>query len=301
MLYVDDKLPRHPKIFKAGAFLGKSGPAQALALYMDGLSYAREHLTDGFIPDQFVANCALVGCPLDVAKALADRRVRLWHRVRGGYRIHDYHHWNKNASEIKEKREAERKKKALQRAGKDGATNVVSRDVSPGDNSRTSCARASTIHVPRTTIPDLGRGAALELERGEELGTKSRSVAAPRRPLEESIPNPSPAARAPAPDGNYAVIVRIAHEALESLGTAEPSAEAIARVKDLCAERRIDYGAHPDVSVDVVRRAVESAAAQRVLVPVRRSGRGGQPTSVGTMVDEFRARIEAMRGRVREA
>ena len=120
MLYVDDKLPSHPKIFKAGAKLGKNGPAQALALFMDGLSYSRSHLTDGFIPDQFVAVCGLVQRPLVVAKVLVDRRIRLWHRVRGGYQIHDYHDWNPKASAIKEKREKERKKKAAQRAAGNG-------------------------------------------------------------------------------------------------------------------------------------------------------------------------------------
>lgn len=120
MLYVDDKLPRHPKIFRAGAMLGKNGAAQALAMFLDGLSYSRAHLTDGFIPDEFVASCALVDRQLVVAKVLVDRRVRLWHRVRGGYQIHDYHDWNRKASEIKEKREKERLKKAAQRAGGNG-------------------------------------------------------------------------------------------------------------------------------------------------------------------------------------
>lgn len=120
MLYVDDKLPRHPKIFKAGSMLGKNGPAQALSMFLDGLSYAREHLTDGFIPDRFVAVCPLVERPLDVARVLIDRRVQLWHRVRGGYQIHDYHDWNRKASEIKEKRERERLKKQAQRAANNG-------------------------------------------------------------------------------------------------------------------------------------------------------------------------------------
>jgi len=120
VLYVDDKLPRHPKILRAGAMLGRNGPAQALAMFLEGLSYAREHLTDGVIPDRFVASSLLVECPLDVAKVLVDRRIRLWHRIRGGYRIHDYHDWNRKAAEIREKREKERQKKARQRASQNG-------------------------------------------------------------------------------------------------------------------------------------------------------------------------------------
>ena len=120
MLYVDDRLPTHPKLFKAGAMLGPNGGAQALALFVAGLAYAREHLTDGYLPDTFVASCGLVQTPQVVARALSSRAVRLWHTTRGGYLIHDYHDWNQKASAVKEKREAERKKKAAQRAGRNG-------------------------------------------------------------------------------------------------------------------------------------------------------------------------------------
>lgn len=117
MIYLDDKLPTHPKIFKAGAMLGKNGPAQALSLFVAGIGYAREHLTDGFLPDQFVSSCGLVETPQSVAKALSSRAVRMWHRTRGGYRIHDFHVWNKKASEIKEKRERDRHRKAGRKNG----------------------------------------------------------------------------------------------------------------------------------------------------------------------------------------
>lgn len=125
MLYIDDKLPRHPKIFRAGERLGPNGGAQALALFLDGLSYAREHLTDGFVPDKFVASCGLIQTPQVVAHVLCSRTVRLWHRTRGGYQIHDYHDWNRKASDIKEKREKERLKKAAQRASGNGHSEVA--------------------------------------------------------------------------------------------------------------------------------------------------------------------------------
>ena len=117
MLYVDDKLATHPKIFRAGAMLGENGPALAFSMFIAGLGYAREHLTDGFIPDRFVASCGLVQRPQAVAKALSSRAVSLWHRTRGGYTIHDYHDWNQKASEIKAKRAAERERKRRQRHG----------------------------------------------------------------------------------------------------------------------------------------------------------------------------------------
>lgn len=160
MLYIDDKLPTHPKIFKAGAHLGTNGPARALALFLAGLAYARDHLSDGFVPDKFVAGCALVDRPLDVARVLTDRRIRLWRRVRGGYQIHDYHDWNPTASEIKERRAKEREKKRRQRGlspgeslgDKAGDTDGVPAGV-PEPASR---ARAGTGVDPGTG--DLGKG-----------------------------------------------------------------------------------------------------------------------------------------------
>ena len=46
---------------------------------------------------------------------LANRTVRLWRKVRGGYQIHDYHQWNPKAAVVKEKRELDRQRKAQAR------------------------------------------------------------------------------------------------------------------------------------------------------------------------------------------
>lgn len=151
MLYIDDKLTRHPKIYKAGSQLGDNGAALALSVYLDGLSYAREHLTDGFIPEKYLASSGLVSKPYLVARALASRSVRLWHRVPGGYQIHDYHDWNRNASEVKQKREAERVKKARQREAQRKGNGELSTACPAGCPEGTSRARASTNHDPRTT------------------------------------------------------------------------------------------------------------------------------------------------------
>lgn len=146
MLYLDDKLPRHPKLFKAGARLGDNGAAQVLAVYVAGLGYAREHLTDGFVPAGFVNSLVvLVQTPQDVINAMVSRGVGLWHRVPGGYRIHDYHDWNDNAASIKEKREKWRAKKAAQRRRDSGEF----ANVSPGDMAG-ELRRDSRAPVPRS-------------------------------------------------------------------------------------------------------------------------------------------------------
>ncbi len=119
-MYIDEELPTHPKILKAGQRLGDNGAAIALGLYLLALSYTRKQVTDGYIPDAFLASSATCKDPLKVAKVLASRGVRLWHRRRGGYVIHDFHDFNKSASEIKKIRAEWRKKKAAQRRGGNG-------------------------------------------------------------------------------------------------------------------------------------------------------------------------------------
>lgn len=156
------------------------------------------------------------------------------------------------------------------------------------------------IPIP-SPVPDVASSTpCVESEGIGVIATTERSVASPQlSSARRSLLTP-PNSTQPAHDGNYAVIVKIAHEVLGDLGSPEPTAEACERVKELCASRRIDYGRDPAVGLDVVRRAVESAAAQRVLIPAQ-SPRGRGPTSLGTIADEFRARLEAMRPAAKEA
>jgi hypothetical protein len=143
MLYLDDRLPTHPKILKAGERLGPGGASKALHLYVLGLAHARQNLTDGFVSDAFVVSVRGLFASSSVAVALADKHVRLWRRVRGGYRIHDYHHYNPKAAEVKEKRERDRVRKHLERHGRHGRNG----NLSTMDIARTR-ARAVPVPVP---------------------------------------------------------------------------------------------------------------------------------------------------------
>lgn len=131
--------------------------------------------------------------------------------------------------------------------------------------------------------------------RRERSVLEERSAAAPRSSRSKRS-LPSPLSVAPAADGNYAVIERIAHEAFDELGATEPTFDVIERVKTLCAQRHIDYGRGGDVALDVVHKAVESAAVQRVLLPTA-STRGAGPTSLASLARDFRTRLDAMRTR----
>src|SRR5262245_457916 len=106
-MFVHEDFIDHPKILKAGAMLGAHGLAQAIALYLAGLSYAKKHATDGAVPDTFVHTCTVVADARKVARVLAARGVHLWHRTAQGYTIHDYFDFpNEHAEEVKEQRRA---------------------------------------------------------------------------------------------------------------------------------------------------------------------------------------------------
>lgn len=166
--------------------------------------------------------------------------------------------------------------------------------------SRADAGAGGVFPVPDPVAPIPVPDPSIELGGDERLVPLDRSVAAPPSSDDGRVLFPSPNSTEPATDGNFAVIERIAHEVLDDLRLSEPTFEAAERVKELCAQRHIDYGRHEAVPTGVVRRAVESAAAQRLLLPVR-TARGSAPTSLRTLADDFRARLEAARPQAREA
>lgn len=93
---LDDHFADHPKILAAGPPAGW--------LYVCGLCYSARHLTDGFLATAQVRRLAEVRNPI----ALADQLVAagLWEKVEGGYRIHDYLHYNPSRARVLADREA---------------------------------------------------------------------------------------------------------------------------------------------------------------------------------------------------
>src|SRR3990167_2110813 len=75
----------------------KAGPAPSW-LWLCGLAYCQEGLTDGFIPTE-----ALSFLGVKPARPLASPLVlaRLWVDVDGGWQVHDYLEHNKPASEVR--------------------------------------------------------------------------------------------------------------------------------------------------------------------------------------------------------
>jgi hypothetical protein len=95
-IQVEASVRTHTKFLKAG-------PA-ASWLWLCGMGYCQDGLTDGFIPDQALD---YLGVKAAAAKKLADElvKVRLWERTDGGWQVHDYLKHNKSAEEIKRVRD----------------------------------------------------------------------------------------------------------------------------------------------------------------------------------------------------
>ena len=116
---LDDQFINHPKVFAAAEHLkGRHARGRAIAIFVAAVSYANSHLTDGFIADSAIRDFTLDDEPARVARVLAQRDVRLFERVRGGYRIHDYHDHNPKASEVKAKLKRDRDRKRAEAAAK---------------------------------------------------------------------------------------------------------------------------------------------------------------------------------------
>ncbi len=109
---VDDSFHSHPKVLAAS-------PA-ALGLWVVAGSWAGANLSDGFIPDHVLPRL------LTDAATLAQELVtaRLWRRVRGGYRFHDWADFNPAAKAVLADREAARvRMRAVRARRKEGPTN----------------------------------------------------------------------------------------------------------------------------------------------------------------------------------
>src|SRR6266702_5765068 len=100
---LDDSFHSHPKVIAAGN--------EATGLFVRCGTHAAEHLTDGFVGRDIVT---LYG---DETLAAALVRVRLWHRARGGWTIHDYLDYNPSREQVERERKEARERMRKRRNG----------------------------------------------------------------------------------------------------------------------------------------------------------------------------------------
>jgi hypothetical protein len=242
-----DDISQHRKFLLAGQLIGGTGgAARALALYVGALGYARKQLTDGFVDDEFVTKFLLDSDAKLTAKVLASRKVKLFHRVRGGYRIHDYHKHNGSADKLRQQRDLACARKRRQRAGKavensveHSAVGHASRHLSRGSHAYPQAStdtekeyvQQAVQQQPATAVrtSDLGtvevpleqRADARDLSRAQKTDTLSRE---------------------PAADANVAVLVKLTHQVMAATGIRDTtSPDLVEAVKQMAARHRIQY------------------------------------------------------------
>lgn len=92
----------------------EAGEAAEL-LYVRGLAFLSDAMSDGFISDRQVEH--ILGAGMRNVKARAARLVEvgLWQREDGGYMVRSWLKWNRSAEEIGRARRQDRDRKASQR------------------------------------------------------------------------------------------------------------------------------------------------------------------------------------------
>lgn len=122
MIYLEEEIATHRKFVIAGAMNAHGGLYAVLGLYVAGLGWSRRHATNGHVDDEYLQGpVTQKNHKTDakkIAEILAHPKVRLWHRVRGGYRIHDYLDHNESAAQLKQRRKLERLRKRRERERK---------------------------------------------------------------------------------------------------------------------------------------------------------------------------------------
>jgi hypothetical protein len=138
---VDDQFFRHPKVMAAGR--------DARDLYLVGLCYCAQSLTDGFVPSQAVRVLA-AEAEIDTGPASAARLVEvgLWEPTEAGYRVHDYLEYQPSKDQVLHTREV--RAEAGRRGGKQKASNLL--DKSPSKTLAKS--KQNSAPYPSRTHPD---------------------------------------------------------------------------------------------------------------------------------------------------
>jgi len=94
---IDDKFLDNPKVRKAGK--------EATYLYVSGLVYSSNQLTEGYISDEALGLVAYKGfIKNERTHAATLVECELWDRIEGGYQIHDYLEYNPTKEQIEEAR-----------------------------------------------------------------------------------------------------------------------------------------------------------------------------------------------------
>lgn len=169
---VDDKLWGSPKWLAT--------PPRARGLWVTGLSWCMDQLTDGLVPTHVLPS--LGGTRTDARDLVS---ALLWEEVDGGWLYHDWHDYQPSREKVlKERAEAaERQKRAREKAREKRAAAAGVTDMSRRDSRVSHADVTGVVTVPPTrpdptrpelrlvgpsssSSPDVSRGAATRMMQG---------------------------------------------------------------------------------------------------------------------------------------
>lgn len=134
---IDDNAPYHRKMLQAG-------PA-ACWLWVCGLAYCQRMISDGFIPSEALPMLGVGNWKKPLGFLVSSG---LWHKVEGGYEIHDYLEWN--ATKDEREAQVERKRQlTLDRVQRHRAK----RNTDEGNASVTRVTESSVTPPPLLSSP----------------------------------------------------------------------------------------------------------------------------------------------------
>ena len=217
---IDDGAPLHPKLLDAGP--------EAAWLWACGLAYCNRNHTDGLISRRHLAALYPGAWGAEEVQRLAERLVgvRLWDREGIDFRVHDYAHYQEEATRevVDARRIYERDRKRAQRLK--GRPGHVPDNV-PGTTAG---------HVPGTTAGT---------EPGTEHGTQPADmpVGAPVVHTHAPVvpaPRPVPSRPVPVPENSESDLVTapLRDASTQRLGGASPGPDAAAKAEAKEARRR---------------------------------------------------------------
>jgi len=251
---IESSVARHKKFQQAG-------PA-ASWLWLCGLLYCQEGLTDGVIPRESLRY-------LGVHRALMlSRRLvaaGLWEKQNAGWFVHDYLDFQQDAESVRRLQEVRRKAGKLGgRPSTLGKATVEAKQIAFAPEKQSAKANSFS-HEKQSAKQTENPPHQSHQSDKKEIDTSPGSAVRFPDPVEISDtdePDPVQVARAelataPAADGNFRVIARMARAVLESAGKALELDALVEAVKGACARAAIDYGRAPEVDADVVHRACE--------------------------------------------
>jgi hypothetical protein len=158
---IDEEFPRHPKLVQVGPL--------GVALQVAALCYCNYYLTDGFVPFGAVRTLLdfnrvgeNIGDQVEVwselgAVNIANRLVKagVWEEVDGGFRIHDYDHYQPTRDQVLAERERNARAgkkgglaRAAKRGAKRGASTALDDPLSDGQADRLAKPQAESKPVP---------------------------------------------------------------------------------------------------------------------------------------------------------